>query len=719
MKRTDADYHVGNLFQSGNPLTGQRGTRLDHTWLNAVQEELASVIETAGIALDASDNTQLLQAIGLIGGVKAGTLTDALAIAGGPRAPAGTLIAVENHASPGDGGGFVGIIEAAGNADYPGGGQIRPISALDPRAFGAAPGQDSAAAVNGTLAANGRAEMSSGTYEVASPIALTNGMHLSGAGSRATYLRNTSATSALTIDGGAVNSKDFGVVVEDIRIQSSNYAGTRDAALYLKDLGFTTLRNMELIGHKTAALHAQAVVGLSTYDMQFKFSQVAERYDNPDPTSGNTVTLHLGAVRDINGIGIQSSGILRQYLDIAGVFQNNNTIFNRDGQGEERGFTMLSPWFENNGPGTVTLTENDLQYTGGQPHVVVLGPLTRPVMLSPYFAGDYTINGGTTPKLVDATVTPSTIIGSLHFTNQYPPHQHELSVRAAGTSLDQADTGTGNHGIRTDLPLVGSLETPDEAYPKAGVHQSLAIANAAGIIHGHSPEAVANRCHTPISHTAYAGSNRLYWPSVYRTALGFASAVILSPGQPDPYNGNTAVRVTGGYCGSSDIATSINGGKYMRVMAVVRAVAPGAEAYFHLHINGADVGTGFRKTQVLTLHDTRWRLLSWVQYLAPAVGKKYRLGFGAQSGEIDVARLCIFDGTDMYPPLDYGQYVDRPFTFDHGQVEVRGNSAPTTGTWRIGDRVRFGSPTAGGHMGAVCIAAGTPGVWKNYGDIAA
>lgn len=50
-------------FGPGNPATGQMSTRVTYEWLNAVQEELAAVIEGAGIDLDKTDNGQLLAAL--------------------------------------------------------------------------------------------------------------------------------------------------------------------------------------------------------------------------------------------------------------------------------------------------------------------------------------------------------------------------------------------------------------------------------------------------------------------------------------------------------------------------------------------------------------------------------------------------------------------------------------------------------------------------------
>jgi polygalacturonase len=48
-----------------------------------------------------------------------------------------------------------------------------------------------------------------------------------------------------------------------------------------------------------------------------------------------------------------------------------------------------------------------------------------------------------------------------------------------------------------------------------------------------------------------------------------------------------------------------------------------------------------------------------------------------------------------------------------------GTSAPSAGTFRVGDRVWGTATAAGGTMGWVCTTAGTPGTWKTFGAIAA
>lgn len=57
-------------FRAQNKVAGLAGTVLAPEWLNAIQEEMAYVIETAGLALNGGDTTQLYQALRLF--VRAG-----------------------------------------------------------------------------------------------------------------------------------------------------------------------------------------------------------------------------------------------------------------------------------------------------------------------------------------------------------------------------------------------------------------------------------------------------------------------------------------------------------------------------------------------------------------------------------------------------------------------------------------------------------------------
>lgn len=60
---TPAAVGTQGYFTEGNPGLGQEATVMSADWANAVQEELMTVIEEAGLTADKSDSTQLLPAI--------------------------------------------------------------------------------------------------------------------------------------------------------------------------------------------------------------------------------------------------------------------------------------------------------------------------------------------------------------------------------------------------------------------------------------------------------------------------------------------------------------------------------------------------------------------------------------------------------------------------------------------------------------------------------
>jgi hypothetical protein len=50
-------------------------------------------------------------------------------------------------------------------------------------------------------------------------------------------------------------------------------------------------------------------------------------------------------------------------------------------------------------------------------------------------------------------------------------------------------------------------------------------------------------------------------------------------------------------------------------------------------------------------------------------------------------------------------------------VHKNGTAAPSTGTWKRGDKVFSTTPSSSGNVGWVCTAAGTPGTWRRFGPI--
>lgn len=95
MHRIDADGHVGNLFDDGDPAIPQVATQVDAAWLNGVQETVCKAIEAAGITLVKGTDTQLSQALALmVQGVEPGgrlTLTTAVPVTTSDVSAAGTV----------------------------------------------------------------------------------------------------------------------------------------------------------------------------------------------------------------------------------------------------------------------------------------------------------------------------------------------------------------------------------------------------------------------------------------------------------------------------------------------------------------------------------------------------------------------------------------------------------------------------------------------------
>ncbi|WP_205691938.1 phage tail protein [Caulobacter soli] len=78
MHRVDTEDSVGGMFQPGDPASGLGPTLLGHDWFNDIQENVARVIEGAGIALVKGGYDQLKTAINtLIATAKAAAIATA------------------------------------------------------------------------------------------------------------------------------------------------------------------------------------------------------------------------------------------------------------------------------------------------------------------------------------------------------------------------------------------------------------------------------------------------------------------------------------------------------------------------------------------------------------------------------------------------------------------------------------------------------------------
>lgn len=96
--------------------------------------------------------------------------------------------------------------------------------------------------------------------------------------------------------------------------------------------------------------------------------------------------------------------------------------------------------------------------------------------------------------------------------------------------------------------------------------------------------------------------------------------------------------------------------------------------------------------------------------------------FNITSDDVKKVQLLII-GTSTMELASFQVFADGQMNVYSGIEEMRfkdrfGVSAPSAGTWAVGDTVWNTTPTAGGTMGWVCTTAGTPGTWKTFGSIA-
>lgn len=101
MHRIDgAGATTDHLFTEGDPSTGIPATTVTGSWLNAVQEEIAHVIEAAGLTLDKANNGQLALAIAAIVSASQGFTTSDVKLTMKAVADAGWVLCNDGTIGP-------------------------------------------------------------------------------------------------------------------------------------------------------------------------------------------------------------------------------------------------------------------------------------------------------------------------------------------------------------------------------------------------------------------------------------------------------------------------------------------------------------------------------------------------------------------------------------------------------------------------------------------
>lgn len=96
--------------------------------------------------------------------------------------------------------------------------------------------------------------------------------------------------------------------------------------------------------------------------------------------------------------------------------------------------------------------------------------------------------------------------------------------------------------------------------------------------------------------------------------------------------------------------------------------------------------------------------------LTPAtnIGVRIRSTATGVSGNLEIYSVAAYLGNSA-PRIEYPSYPKNIIT--------RNSAAPVAGAWERGDLVWNTAPSAGGPLGWVCIATGTPGTWVPVGSI--
>jgi hypothetical protein len=87
----------------------------------------------------------------------------------------------------------------------------------------------------------------------------------------------------------------------------------------------------------------------------------------------------------------------------------------------------------------------------------------------------------------------------------------------------------------------------------------------------------------------------------------------------------------------------------------------------------------------------------------------------ANAGAVTIQNMIGFTGANYSGASGNNIVLNKPMP----RKQLHLSAVPTAGTFVTGDIIFDSTPSAGGHIGWVCTAGGTPGTWKTFGSITA
>ena len=492
MHRIDSVGNQAGQFVDKDPASGTPGTIVDDDWLNAVQENIARVIEGGGEALIKGDDYQLLAQLSpnINGVAKLRTITPA----------ADRTVYLKYHTAEGDGGGgqFYGVTGAAAGTYVDNGGTIIVLGdgsaawlryfsgSINVRWFGAAPG--AAAAVNSAAvqsAANYAGSIGGGdVYTPAGSYALTtadvdkacvwikySNISLSGDGSASLYTVSDNAhvpfhfsdEEDLTVTPAGAELTDF--EVHGIAIQGTgvyeNFGLAKGRGLLFRNVKNVSvhhnlIKDMSMIG--VCVEQGDGYVGIQNNQIHgCKYTAV--NYNGRAYQSIISENICSGSNGTVNSLAIQATG----HCSIV-----NNTVF---GDITTPGNAGGIGWGEGNYDGIGIIQGNLVKHCA--------------FGIKAVFHGSCNISGNTIINCMTSggIITIGTTSGGFTVANSDNIISTNLLIncQTAGIDCSSANTLITNNKIRTFTAITNPSASSEPDYIVAAITQYGIRVRAAGV----------------------------------------------------------------------------------------------------------------------------------------------------------------------------------------------------------------------------------------------
>jgi len=219
------------------------------------------------------------------------------------------------------------------------------------------------------------------------------------------------------------------------------------------------------------------------------------------------------------------------------------------------------------------------------------------------------------------------------------------------------------------------------------------------------------------------------------TAINMSYAALVGNGTFGGDYETEVVDVQGYHCDRTHYADMDSTVRFVGGVAMINDGAAGAPCLAAGTASATFENIQFRGTALRGVYSTSTGHTKVIgcDFGAATIGEAVR----ADAGKLTVAGGCVFSATSggvraatscTHVALGSNAWHDvsarltntsTAIVLGTSTQETESTAAPTTGTWKRGDRCWNTTPSASGVPGWICVTAGTPGTWKAMGALAA